>query len=148
MVHETFHRSPGIEQGHSVVVQNIAVLIPRLLLVPRLKCKGRMDEVEIQILEPESVQTRLERRCDRLGPMIGVPQLCGHENLVTPYPPRSASCPQRLAHLALVPVSLRTIEVPKSGFSAFLVAVFVTSASGMRVPKPRAGIWPLPLLSD
>ena len=80
-VHETFHCSPGIEQSYSVVVDDIAVLIPRILLVPRLKRKWSVNEIEIQIVEPESVQTRLEGRFDALRPMIGVPQLRGNEDL-------------------------------------------------------------------
>jgi len=68
MIHETFHRFPGVEQSHVVVVKDIAVLIPRILVVPGLKCKWSMNEIEIQIREPESIQTRLESRFDALGP--------------------------------------------------------------------------------
>jgi hypothetical protein len=75
-----------------------------------------MNKVEIQIPEPESIQTRLESRFDTLGPMIGVPQLCGDKDLFTRNPSSSKSYLQSLAHLTLVPVSLRAIEVSKSGF--------------------------------
>ena len=47
--------------------------------------------------------------------MIGVPQLCGNENVFARDTPSGKSCLQRLAYLALIPVSLRTIEVSKSG---------------------------------
>ena len=70
---ETFHCSPCIEQSYSAVVDDVAVLISRVLLVSRLKCKRSMNEVEVQISEAESVQTRLESRFDTLRPMIGVP---------------------------------------------------------------------------
>jgi len=70
--HETFHRPPGVQQRHAVVVNDVPVLISRILLVPGLKCKWSVNEVEIQIVEPESVQTRLESRFDALGPMIRV----------------------------------------------------------------------------
>ena len=63
MVHDTFHRFPGVEQCHIVVVKDIAVLIPRILVVPGLKSKWSVNEIEIQILE--SVQTRLESRVRR-----------------------------------------------------------------------------------
>ena len=66
MIHETFHRFPGVEQSHAVVVKDIPVLIPRILFVPGLKCEWSVNEIEIQILEPESVQTRLESRFDAL----------------------------------------------------------------------------------
>jgi hypothetical protein len=48
--------------------------------------------------------------------MIGVPQLCGNKDVFAGNPSGGKSCLQRLAHLTLVPVSFRTIEVPKSGF--------------------------------
>ena len=99
-----------------VVVNDIAVLIPRILIVPGLKCKWSVNEIEIQILEPESVQTRLESRFDALGPVIGVPQLCGNKNVFARDPSSGKSCLQRPAYLALVPVSFRAIEVSKSGF--------------------------------
>src|SRR5580658_6795567 len=79
MIHETFHRFPGVEQSHLAIVNNIAALIPRILVVPGLKCKWSVNEIEIQIFEPESAQTRLESRFDALGPVIGVPQFCGDE---------------------------------------------------------------------
>src|SRR5215471_17475855 len=114
MIHETFQRFPGVEQSHVVVVKEIAVLIPRILLVPGLKGIWSVNEIEIQILEPESVQTRLESRFDALGPVVGVPQLCGNKDVLA-RDPSGKSCLQGPAHLALVTVSFRAIEVSKSG---------------------------------
>src|SRR5580704_5690742 len=120
MIHETFHRFPSVEQSHAVVVKDIAVLIPRILLVPGLKCKWSVNEIEIQILKPEPVQARLESRFDALGPVIRIPQLCGNKNVFARYsstgPSTRESFLQRLAYLALVSVSFRAIEVSKSGF--------------------------------
>jgi hypothetical protein len=75
-----------------------------------------VNEVEIQILEAESIQTRLESRFDALGPVIGVPQLCGDENVFARNPSRGESCLQCAANLALVAVSFRAIEVAESSF--------------------------------
>jgi hypothetical protein len=75
-----------------------------------------MNEIEIQILERQSVQTRLESRFDALGPVIGVPQLCGYKYVFARDPSIGKSCLQRTAYLALVLVSFRTIEVSKSSF--------------------------------
>src|SRR6516162_4805472 len=116
MIHKTFHRFPGVRQSHIAVIKDIAVPIPRILIVPGLKCKWSVNEIEIQILEPESIQTRLESRFDALGPVIGVPQLCGNKNVFARDPYSGKSCLQRAAYLALVPVSFRAIEVSKSGF--------------------------------
>src|SRR5215469_12011172 len=110
MVHKTLHCLPRIEQSHSAVVENIAVLVSWILIVSRLKCKRSVDEIEIQVVEPESVATRLECRLDALGLMIGVPQLCGDKNVFARDPPGGKSCLQRYAYLTLVPVSLGTIE--------------------------------------
>src|SRR5215469_4836702 len=115
MIHETFHRFPGVEQSHVVVVKDIAVLISGVLVVPRLKCKWSMNEIEIQILEPESIQTRNESRFNARGPVIGVPQFCGNKNVFARDPSSGKSCLQPPAYLALVPVSFRAIEVSKSG---------------------------------
>jgi hypothetical protein len=51
--------------------------------------------------------------------MIRVPQLCGNKDIFTRNPCSGKSCPQRLPHLTLVPVSFRAIEVSKSGFQCF-----------------------------
>ncbi len=147
LVHETFHCSPGIEQSHSFVVDDIAVLIPWVLLVPRLKCKRSVNEVEIQISEPESFQTRLEGRFDALGPMIGVPQLCGNENVFARDPP--AASPACNASPTSRSFRYRSAQSKcrNPAASASLVVVMVSAGSGIRVPQPSAGIWPLPLLS-
>jgi hypothetical protein len=81
-----------------------------------LKRKWSVNEVEIQIVEPESVKTRLESRFHALGPMIGIPQFCCYEDVRARNPSSRKSCLQGLAHLSLVPVSFRTVEMPKSSF--------------------------------
>src|SRR5215469_14516466 len=48
--------------------------------------------------------------------MIGVPQLGGNEDVFARDSSSGKPSLQRFTHLALVPVSLRTIEVSKSGF--------------------------------
>ena len=113
-VHEILHRPPGIQQSHPAVVNDIAVLIPRVLFIPGLKRKGSVNEIEIQIVEPESSETRLEGRFDALRPVIGVPHLRRNKNVSARNPPSGKSCLQRLANLALIPISFRAIEVSKS----------------------------------
>jgi hypothetical protein len=120
VIHESLQRFPSVEQSHALVVEDITVLIPRILVVPGLKCKWSVNEIEIQILKPKSNQARLESRFDALGPVIRIPQLCGNKNVFARYsstgPSTRESFLQRLAYLALVSVSFRAIEVSKSGF--------------------------------
>src|SRR5580704_896855 len=92
MVHETFHCSPGVEQSHSVVIDDIAVLIPRILLIARLECIGSVNEVEIHIVDTESVETRLEGQFDTFWPMVGVPQLRGNKNVFARDPISGKPC--------------------------------------------------------
>src|SRR5277367_6474544 len=99
MIHETFHGFPGVQQSHVAIVKDIAVLIPRILIVAGLKCKWSVNEIEIQIVELEPVQTRLERRFDALGPVIGVPQLGGNKNFFALDPTSGKACLQRAANL-------------------------------------------------
>ncbi|MDR6409017.1 UNVERIFIED_ORG: hypothetical protein ABIC62_003326 [Burkholderia sp. 1595] len=75
-----------------------------------------MNQIEIQIVESKPGKTRIESRFNALGPVIGVPQLRGHENLLARNVPRSEPCPQSLAHLTFVPIALGTVEVPISDF--------------------------------
>src|SRR5580693_7003603 len=98
MVHKTLHRPPGIEQSHVPVVKDIAVFIPRIVLLPRLKRKWSMNEVEIQIVEPESVKARLESRFHALGPMVGIPQFCRDKDVLASNPSSGKSCLQGLTH--------------------------------------------------
>src|SRR5271168_581534 len=115
-VDETLHRPPRVEQSHAAVVNDIAVLIPRILLVPRLKRKGSVNEIQIQIAEPQPSETRLEGRFHALRPVIGIPHLRRNKNVPTPNPPSGKPCLQRSANLAFIPISFRAIEVPKSRF--------------------------------
>src|ERR1700722_5021291 len=43
LVDKTLQSSPGIQQGHPVVVNHLAVLVPRVLLFPRLKGEWGVD---------------------------------------------------------------------------------------------------------
>src|SRR4051812_37913647 len=80
-VHKFFHGSPRLEQGHAWIVEDFALLIARVMLVPRSKREWGVAEIEIQIVQAEPVQTCLESRFYTLGPMIGVPQLSGNEDI-------------------------------------------------------------------
>ncbi len=55
MVDKSFHGFPRIEQSHVVIVNDVAGLIPRILIVTGLECKRSMNEIEIQVRKPESL---------------------------------------------------------------------------------------------
>src|SRR5271168_558818 len=139
MVHEGLERLPGIKQSHAGVVKDFAVLISRILLVPRLKRKRSVNEIEIRIVEAESLQTRLESGLDALGPMIGVPQLCRNKDVFTRNSSSGKSCLERFAYLTLVPVSFRTIEVSKPGFQCVFGSTDRDSSIGNQGAKPECG---------
>src|ERR1700749_1106911 len=52
-----------------------------ILLIAGLECEWSVDEVEIHIVELESVQTRCKSRRDALGPVIGIRQLRGQKEV-------------------------------------------------------------------
>src|SRR6202011_1844723 len=60
LVHQALQCLPGLHQCHPRVIDNLAALVPRVLLVARLEGKGGMDEIAIDMIELESLTTRLE----------------------------------------------------------------------------------------
>lgn len=73
VLHQFLHRVPGFGESHAVIVKQVVVFIPGILIVSWLKRKWSVDEIKIQVIEPESVQTRLERWPNTLRPVIVVP---------------------------------------------------------------------------
>src|SRR6185369_11110531 len=138
-VYETLHRPPSIEQSDAAIVDDIAVLISRILVVARLKRKWSVNEVEIQIVEAESFQTRFEGRLHAFRPMIGVPQFCCDEDILARDPSGGKSCAQRLAHVAFVAVSFGTIEVSKPSFQRVFGRAHRHGWIGNEGAKPEHG---------
>ncbi len=115
VVNETFHGPPCVHESHPFVVKNIAVFIPRVQIVSRSKRKWSVNEVEIHKTDSEPVPTRLKRRLNPFRPMVGVPQLRGDKEILPRNRAGRESCLQRFTYLSLIPISLGTIEVSKSG---------------------------------
>src|SRR5580704_6615972 len=137
VVHEIFQRSPSIKQSHVAVVNHIAVLIPWILLVPRLKCKRSVDQIEIQILDPESLQASLESRFDALRPVIRIPKFSGNKNLFARNSANSKSSLKRLANLALIPITLRAIKMSESRVQCVSRSTDRQSRVRNQSPKPK-----------
>ena len=51
VVHEALERLPCLDQRHPGIVDDLTVLVPRVLLVTGLKGKGRMDEIAIDVVD-------------------------------------------------------------------------------------------------
>jgi hypothetical protein len=69
--------------------------------------------------------------------MIGVPQLCGNKDVFTCNFPSGETCLQRLSHLTLVAVSLRTIEVSESSFQRISGSAYRLGCIGNKGAKPE-----------
>jgi len=70
-----------------------------------------VNQVQIDVVEAETLQTRIESRQRRVVALIGVPQFGGDEDLVARY----GRFPQALAHRRLITVDARGINVPVAG---------------------------------
>src|SRR3954451_3744645 len=108
------HRFPSLKQGDAPVVKDVAVSIPRVVVVAWFEGERSVTEVQVHVVKSQPVETRLECRLDTLGTMIRIPQLSGYEDLLPCNPGSAASCSQRLAYLPLVAVSLGAIEVTEA----------------------------------
>ena len=75
-----------------------------------------MDDIAIDMVELQSTETPFEGRFDPLWTMIGVPQLCGNEQVLSQKRPCREGFLNRLANRRFIAVALRTIEVSKSCF--------------------------------
>src|SRR6516225_4912775 len=92
----------------------MAVHIPRVLLVPGLEGKGGVDEVEIDVVELEFLETGLEGGFDALRTMIVIPELRGDEHFLPLDLPRLEHLPHRFAYLLFIPVAFRSVEQAKT----------------------------------
>jgi hypothetical protein len=75
-----------------------------------------VDQVEVDVLEPEPVQALVESLQRRVVPLLGVPQLGRDEDLLARQPRGS----QRGADALLVPVGGGGVDVSVAGFERLL----------------------------
>ena len=73
VVYEALEGLPRLDQRHAPVVHHLPPLVPRVLFVAGLEGERGMDEVAVNIIEPESPETCVDGGFDPFGPMIGVP---------------------------------------------------------------------------
>src|SRR3974390_2445129 len=118
MIDEAFQGSPGVEQSHAVIVEKIAGLISRILVVPGLKREWSVNEVEIQILQTEPLSARRESWFDALRPVIVVPEFCGDEEIFALNLPFTQHAFDRFSHRLFISISLRAVELAKTDFQS------------------------------
>jgi hypothetical protein len=70
-----------------------------------------MHQVQVDRVEPESVQTGLQRGFDPFGSMVVVPQLCRHEQVLAADDSVSEQVVERCADLRFVAVPFGTVQV-------------------------------------
>ena len=120
-LHETildqaFHGVPGVGQGDPLVVNRLAARIPRVLIVSGLEGKGRMDQVEIDVIQPEPFAAGLEGPGNSIGPVVRVPEFRRDEHLLASDDALLKNLLHRLADLFLIAVSFRAVEMSKPCF--------------------------------
>src|SRR5947209_17924872 len=73
-----------------------------------------MDEIEVDVIEPESFETGLERRLEAFGAMIVVPKLRGDKYVFPLDRPCREHLPHRLTDLAFITVAFGGVELAES----------------------------------
>jgi hypothetical protein len=99
-----------------LVINHIAAGIPRVLLFPGLEGKGGVDEIEVDEVEPEFLETGLESRFDALGTMMGIPELRNDKNVLSLDFAPLEHLLHPFADLFFGFVTFRRVEQAKSGF--------------------------------
>src|SRR5262249_25193119 len=87
--------------------------IPRILIVSRLEGKGRVDEIEIDVVDLEFRETCLECGFDAFRTMIGVPELRGDKNILPLDLPLLEYILHRFADLFFSSVTFRSVDCAK-----------------------------------
>ena len=99
-----------------VVIDHLAAVVSRVLVVAGLKGVGSVDQIAIDVVDLQSTATRIECGLDPLRAMIGVPQLRGDEQVFPRNGPRLERFPQRITHRRFVAVAFCAIEMSKTHF--------------------------------
>jgi hypothetical protein len=113
------------------------VRVAGVLVVPGLEGERGVDQVQVHRVQAQPAQARLQRGLHPFGSVIVVPQLGGHEQLVTADGPGSEQLFERRADLCFVAVPLGGVEVAESHLDRGLDGVARLVAVGKRCPEPE-----------
>src|SRR6201999_4095492 len=114
IVHQLFHCPPGVQEDGVFVVDYISVLVSRILIKAGFEGARGVNEIKIDVIESQPFQTAIERRTDTFRPVIGIPNLRRHEQVVPANVFAGESNEQSFTDLPLVAVTFGAIEVTKS----------------------------------
>src|SRR4029077_4309395 len=101
--------------------------------------KGGVDEIEIDVVELEFLETRLEGGFDAFRTMIVVPELRGDKHVLPLDLPRLEHLLHRFADLFFSPVTFRSVDLTKSCFQRGLGRVFGCDDVGDQRAKTERG---------
>src|ERR1700722_1137555 len=136
-IHQTFHRFPGFEEAHFAVIEDVSVFIPRILFISGLKCKWSVNEVEVQILKPESLQDGFEGWSHTFWTVIVIPDLRGDEEALAPDLSFSQRTLQRFSYRFFVSISFRAIKLTKANFQRRSSSAQSIAGIGDQRSKPQ-----------
>src|SRR5271156_97477 len=114
-----------------------SIWVARILVVTGLERERGVYQIQIGDVEPEPVQTGLQRGFDAFRPMVVVPELCRHEQVLAAYGPISEQLFERRADLRFVAVPLGGIEVAKPDLDRCLDGTVRLGVVGQRRPEPE-----------
>src|ERR1700722_14537868 len=124
---------------HPRIIDDLIVLIPRVLLVAWSKGEGGVDEIAIDGVDFQPPAAGVKGGLHPLRTMIGVPQLCGDEDVLPPNRAHLEDFLHRLANRFFIAVALRAIEMSESHFQGCLRRLFGRDRMRDERAKPDRG---------
>src|SRR5579859_960457 len=74
LINEVFQCAPGFQESDAFVVYHVTIGIPWILIIPWFECERSVNEIKIEIDDPQSFHARLTSRLNALWPVIGIPK--------------------------------------------------------------------------
>jgi hypothetical protein len=116
-----------------------------ILVVRGLKRERGVHQIQIDGVQPASVQAGLQRRLDPFGPVIVVPQLCGHKQVLAAHGPVDEQLFKGHADVRFVTVSLGSVEMAEAHLDCCLdgISGFPVIGEAVIAPTTCSASWAL-----
>jgi hypothetical protein len=101
-----------------------------------------VDQIKINLVEPEGLQARFNGRLESLRTVVIIPEFGTDKEIFALEGSPLQTRLESFSHGSFIAIALSAIEVAKPGLKRRLGRSNVSCRSGMSVPKPRAGICP------